>query len=299
MDNTDIIYWDHQYNSVLLLNLLLVIAIFASVRFVSGSASHLNSSKELTEKDNPAFGISVAGVVFAVAIILTGAIYGDPIYTMQESVISVGLYGVIGTLLMVLARAIFNKIALPSLSIRSEIVKGNTAAGIIDAGNVIATAIIIRAMMMWVDANTIEGIVAILVGFVISQCLLAAATFIRIKILNGKLTTKSIHDEFKAGNVALALRFAGRKIGTAFAVASASNLLVFELYDLPMLLLIWTGASIVMIAALSVLSYVANKIILAGIRTDDEVIKQRNIAMGAIQFAIYICLGLLLSELLA
>ena len=299
MDQTELVYWDSNYNGVLLLNLLLVIAIFTSLRFFSGITSHINSSKELTEKDNPAFGISMAGVVFAVTIILTGAIYGDPIYTMKESVISVGLYGAIGILLMAVARIIFNKIAIPSVSIKDEIAKGNIAAGIIDAGNVIATAIIIRAMMMWVDTNTFEGILAILIGFLISQVLLTTATFLRIRILNRKTATNSLQEEFKSRNVAIALRFAGRKIGTAFAVAAASHLLVFELYSLPTLLLIWAGVSVIMMVMLSALSFVATKIILAGININDEVIRQRNIALGAVQCVIYISLGLLLSELIS
>lgn len=295
----ELIYWDSNYNSVLLVNILLVIAVFTSVRFFSGIVSHITSTKELTEKDNPAFGISMAGVVFAVTIILTGAIYGDPIYTMQESVISVGLYGVVGIILMAVTRIIFNKIALPSISIRNEIVKGNVAAGIVDAGNVIATAIIIRAMMMWVDANTVDGILAILTGFVISQVLLTVTTILRIKRLNKKIENNSLQNEFKAGNAAIALRFAGRKIGTAFAVAAASHLLVFELYDMPMLLLIWAGASVMMIAILSILSFVATKIIFAGINVEDEVLRQRNLALGAVSCIIYISLGLLLSELMS
>lgn len=295
----ELIYWDHNYNSVLLLNIILVIAVFTSVRFFSGIASHITATKELAEKDNPAFGVSMAGVVFAVTIILTGAIYGDPIYTMQESVIAVGLYGVVGILLMAVTRMIFNKIALPSVSIRDEIVKGNVAAGIVDAGNVIATAIIIRAMMMWVDANTVDGILAILTGFVISQVLLTLTTLLRIKRLNRKIENNSLQDQFKSGNVAIALRFSGRKIGTAFAVAAASHLLVFELYDVPMLLLIWAGASVFMIMIVSALSFLATKIIFAGINLEDEVLRQRNIALGAVSCVIYISLGLLVAELMS
>jgi len=295
----DLVYWDNHYNLVLLLNLVLVIAIFTSVRLFSGMTSHINALKELTEKDNPAFGISMAGMVLAVTIVLSGAIYGDPIYTMQESVISVGLYGIIGIILMALTRIIFNKIALPSVKIKDEIIKGNVAAGIIDAGNVIATAIIIRAMMMWVSANTTSGLFAILTGFIISQILLTATTLIRIKRFNKKTQTDTLQDEFKSGNVALALRFSGRKIGTAFAVAAASSRLVFELYDLPSLLGIWAGVSVIMIGLLTALSFVANKIILAGINVEDEVMRQRNIALGAVQCVVYICLGILLSELMA
>ena len=295
----DLVYWDHHYNIILILNLVLVIAVFTSVRLFSGIFSHIDSSRELTEKDNPAFGVSMAGVVFAVAIILSGAIYCDPIYTMQESVISIGLYGVIGIILMAIARIIFNKIALPSVKIRDEILKGNLAAGIIDAGNVVATAIIIRTMMMWVSGNTASGLLAVLAGFVISQVLLTTTTIIRIKRFDRANKESTLYSELKSGNVAVALRFSGRKIGTAFAVAAASSRLVFELYDLPSLIAIWAGVSVVMIGLLTLFSFIANKIILAGIDVEDEIIRQRNIAVGVVQSVLYICLGMLIAELMA
>jgi hypothetical protein len=299
VDKIGLVYWDNNYNLVLLLNFVLVIAIFTSVRMFSGMTSHISALKELTEKDNPAFGVSMAGVVFAVTLVLSGAIYGDPIYTKQDSIISVGLYGVVGIILMAITRIIFNKIALPSVKIKQEIIGGNLAAGIIDAGNVIATAIIIRAMMLWVSANTVNGLMAVITGFIISQVLLTSTTLIRIKRFNKNRQNDNLQDELKSGNVAIALRFAGRKIGTAFAVAAASSRLVFELYDLPSLLGIWAGVSVIMIGLLTVLSFLATKVILAGINVEDEVIRQRNVALGAVQCVVYICLGILLSELMS
>lgn len=299
MENYDLIYWDHSYNFILLINLAIAIAIFASIRFFSGAIAHVDASNELLKKDNPAFGISLAGVAFAVTIVLTGAIYGDPIYTLEDSVVAVGLYGVIGLGLMALTRIIFDKIALPNISIRDEIVKGNVAAAIIDAGNVIATAIIIRTMMVWVETNTIEGILAVLTGYVISQILLTATTYMRTRRLIKLNEGKHPQEEFQSGNNALALRFAGRKIGTAFAITAASNILVFESYNVQMLLAAWAGVSVIMIVLLAILSFIANKIILAKVDLDKEIFVQKNAAIGVVQCAIYISLGMLLAELMA
>lgn len=299
MESLDMVYWDHSYNSILLFNIAIAIVLFASLRFFSGIISHINPSHELFKKDNTAFGISLAAVVFAVTIVLTGAIYGDPIYTLHDSIVAVGLYGLIGLVLMALTRVIFDKIALPHISIRDEIVKGNIAAATVDAGNVIATAIIIRTMMVWVEANTLDGIVAVLIGYVISQVLLTLTTFLRVKKLQNKNGLDQLEQEFKNGNVALALRFAGRKIGTAFAITAASNILVFESYDINMLLGVWALVSVIMIAALAILSFVATKVILANVDVDHEVIKQKNVALGFVQLAIYVSLGMLLAELLA
>ena len=57
----DLIYWDHYYNAVLLVNLAVIIALFACLRLFSGAVSRINASDELLRKDNPAFGISLTG----------------------------------------------------------------------------------------------------------------------------------------------------------------------------------------------------------------------------------------------
>lgn len=297
-ESIGIIYWDHSYNTVLIINLIIVIALFTSLRWLSGILGHANVSDELTKKDNPAFGISLAGIAFAVTIVLAGAVYGDPIYSLEDSIISIGLYSLIGIGLMTTTRLIFDKIAIPHMSIREQIIKGNVAAALIDAGNMIATAIIIRAIMIWVESNTLSGISQVIVGYIISQILLTAATYIWIKRFPAQNNGKELESCFAEGNTALALRFAGRRIGIAFAIAAASSLMVYELYNIHFMLLAWGGLSVAAILLISLLSRIADKIILYNIDVNDEVVNQKNTAIGIIQAVTYISLGLLLAELL-
>ena len=62
-------------------------------------------------------------------------------------------------------------------------------------------------------------------------------------------------------NFALAIRFSGRRIGTAFAIMAASNVMVYELYDISQMLTAWALVSIFFVVAVSLLSFVADKII--------------------------------------
>ena len=165
----DLVYWDHSYNKILLVNLAIVIAIFTSLRIFSGRLAHINSAKELFEKDNAAFGISLAGVTFAITIMLTGALYGDMDINMLNSGIAIAAYGIVGIILMAITRLIFDKIALPDISLRDEISKGNISVAIADVGNVIAAAIILRSIMIWIVNNTIDGLIALLTGYIVSQ----------------------------------------------------------------------------------------------------------------------------------
>ncbi|MCC7259767.1 MAG: DUF350 domain-containing protein [Alphaproteobacteria bacterium] len=298
MDQFELIYWDPNYNEILLLNLAIIIGVFTSIRLFSGTLAHTNATDELTRKDNPAFGISLSGMVFAVTIILLGAIFSEPAYNMMDSVMAVGLYGIIGIVLMAITRIVFDKIYLPNISIRDEILKGNVTAGIIDASHVIATAVVIRAIMMWITVNTMEAVQAVLIGFILSQVLLSVTTVLRVKMFSRQNGGKSIQDAFREGNIALALQFSGYRLGAAFAIAAASNIMVYEINDIYVLFMAWAGVSILMMLGVGVLSWLAQRIILAGIDVNDEVVRQKNIAIGIIQGVIYLSLGVLIAGLM-
>lgn len=293
----DLIYWDHSYNKILILNFAIVIALFASLRLFSGTIAHINASDELLKKNNPAFGLSLAGVTFAVTILLSGTIYGGPEGDMLSSAVSIGAYGVVGIILMALTRIIFDKIALPNISLRDEIGKGNMAVAIADTGNVLAAAIIIRAVIIWITDNTIGALVALLAGYAISQVILTGATYLRLKIFSFSHKDRSIQEELENGNIALGLSFAGKKIGTAFAISIAANLVVYEIYDIKTIFLPWIAVCVVVMLALKVISFVAERIILFRVNTSHEILEQRNIAVGAIQAVIYVSMAILLAEL--
>lgn len=293
----DMIYWDHYYNAILILNLLIVIGLFASLRFFSGAVAHIDASHELLKKDNPAFGISLAGATFGVAVMLSGAMYGSPENDVAYTVAAVAAFGVLGIGLMALTRLIFDKVTLPAVRLRDEIVGGNRAVAIADAGNVIAAAIIVRAVMVWVTVDTPEGIIALLGGYAISQFLLTAMTILRIRLFGARSGGNCLQTELKSGNAALALRFAGQKIGAAFALATAAQIVVYEEYEIVPILGAWFCASIVVILVWKALSWIAGRVILFGVDSDDEVVKQKNVAVGALQAVVYISLGMLVSQL--
>lgn len=292
----DMIYWDHYYSMLLVYKLIIVIALFASLRLFSGAIAHINASEELLKKDNPAFGISLAGATFAVAIMLTGTIYSDPENGEFDPLVAVGVFGVIGICLMTVTRVIFDKITLPAIHLRQEITAGNIAVAIADAGNVIATAIILRAVMIWVPISSPSGIVALGCAFAASQALLTGMTILRVKMFGRVYQGGCLQEQLRHNNIALALRFAGNKIGTAFAIATAAQIVIYEDYDLPMLGA-WMIASILVIIIWKILYMVAEQLILFRVDTDDEVIAQKNIALGALQAAIAISLGFLISIL--
>ncbi|MBX7146822.1 MAG: DUF350 domain-containing protein [Alphaproteobacteria bacterium] len=297
MNITEMIYWDHYYNMIQLINLSIVIVLFILLRLFLGAIVHINTSHELFKKDNPAFGISLAAATLAVTIMLSGTVYGDGDSTIFDSALSVGLFGLFGILLMALTRMIFEKITLSSILIRDEIVKGNIAVAIADAGNVLAAAIIIRAIMIWVTAASIEGITILLGGYALSQIVLTVMTVIAIKFFGRLNKDADFYNELNTNNIALAVRFAGEKIGAAFAIATAAQIVVYDEYNIINILAAWFIVLIGIVIIWRVLSWLTCQIILYKADINDEVVRQKNVAVGALQAVIYISIGLLILQL--
>lgn len=290
-------YWDNSINDIVLVNLLIIIALFTCLRLFSGTIAHINASTEILKKDNAAFGISLAGTTFAVAIMLSGALYGNYEGDLLTSTAYVAGFGVLGIALMALTRIIFDKITLPQISLRDEISKGNIAVAIADTSNVIAAAIIIRSLMMWVTDNALHDVLSLLVAYAISQVILTSTTYLRRRafrmIHDGRRTQK----ELQEGNVAMALSFGGRKIATAFAITIASNFDFFEVYDFKTIFLPWAMIAITAVIILKIIAFITERIVLFNVATMREILDEKNIAVGAIQAAIYMAMGLLISGL--
>jgi uncharacterized membrane protein YjfL (UPF0719 family) len=293
----DKLYLEPYYNPIFLLNFLAVIGLFAGLRLFAGRISHFNPSDELLTKDNPAFGLSLAGTTLALAVMLSGIIFGRLNNPQASSSGFILVYGFMGMGLMMLTRIIFDRITLPTIHLRDEIASGNKAVAIADVGNVLAVAIIIRAVMAWIAADSKEGILPLLGAYAISQFLMTAMTALRIKVFGRINRGNSLPEELDAGNIALALWFAGRKIGAAFAIAAAAQLVVYEDYDMLPTLSAWFFASLGVVLVWKLLCIVAEKIILFRVDAAKELLEQKNVAIGALQAAIYISLGLLISQI--
>lgn len=293
----DLIYWDHYYNGVLLVNLAIVVALFVSLKFFSAAIIHVDPTKELSVKDNPAFGISLAGAMLAISIMLGGAIYGSPENNLFHTAIGVAGLGLLGIILMTVTRFIFTKITLPKISLRQEILAGNKAVAIADSGNVIAAGIIIYVVMSWVPDYTTEAVLTLLGGYAISQAFLTAMTLIRIRVFAKINQGGTLQEQLQQGNIAMALKFAGQKIGVALAMSTAAQIVVYEEYDIGPILIAWLVASVIVVIVWEILCQIAQRIILMNIDLHHEVINDKNIAIGSVQAAICISIGMLISQL--
>ncbi|MBL4899754.1 MAG: DUF350 domain-containing protein [Colwellia sp.] len=282
----------------LVIDVTIAIILLGAMRFLLGLTSQVNSTEELAQKDNFAFGVSVAGSVLALGIVLTGAISGENAPSYMMEIIGMLAYGTYGLVLIKVGRIIQDKVALQHLN-KTELIKDkNLTIGIIDAAGAIATAIIIRAVLLWVDGLNISTFIAITSGFIVAQAVLVLVTRIREKKYAKNNQDDCLQEALSDGNLAIAIRYSGQVISTALAVSAASHFLVYSPDTLVVNLLGWLVFGIIMTILVTLLTSIAKRIVLWGINLVEEVDQQHNIGVASIEMATSISIALILTALM-
>ncbi len=283
----------------LAIDVSIAILLLGAMRFLSGISAKVNSTEELAKEDNFAFGISVAGSVLALGIVLTGAITGEAASSYSMEAIGMLAYGGYGLLLIKIGRIIQDKVALQHLDKNALIIEKNLTIGIIDAAGAIATAIIIRAVLLWVDGLDFSTFIAITSGFIVAQTMLVIVTRLREQQYAKNNQEDCLQEAFSNGQVALAIRYSGQVISTALAVTAASHFLTYSPETLVVNLLGWLVFGVVMTLIVGLLTALAKRIVLWGINLVEEVDQQHNIGVASIEMATSIAIALILTALMA
>jgi len=283
----------------LAIDVTIAIILLSAMRFISGVSAKVDTTDELSKQDNFAFGISVAGSIAALGIVLTGAITGETADSYLMEAIGMLSYGLFGLILIKVGRIIHDRFALNKLNKTEQIKAGNLTIGIVDAAGAIATAIIIRAVLIWVHGIDIGTFIAILSGFIVSQAMLVLVTRLKERQYAKHNQDDSLQEAFANGQVALAIRYAGQVISTALAVTAASYFFSYSPDTLVMNLVAWLVFGLVMTLLVALLTFIAKKLILWGINLVEEVDQQHNIGVASIEMAISISIALILTALMA
>jgi uncharacterized membrane protein YjfL (UPF0719 family) len=283
-----------SYNYDSLTNFVVLVFIFVIAKLIF--TKFLMSSKRGAERasENTAYAISVFSLFISLAFILTSVIYGNMPESHIQSVYKLITYSVLGIVLLIVSGLIFDKLAIKRFSINKEIAKGNKAAAIIDAGNFIASALIIASSLKWYEFKSFEDITAILGIYIASQAVLTIATLIRKSDKYPPRSTGFEH-QITNKNTAVAIDFSGRRIATALALTAAMNILPFQQgYDHLDILFDWTLISVILVILLNILSWLASRIIFWNKNIIGDIL-EGNVATALGDAAVYISFGIILA----
>jgi len=96
----------------LLIDMAVAILLLGGIRFTMGVIGKVDTTDELAEKDNFAYGISLAGAVAAMGIALSGAITGELAGSYPVELLGMLSYGLAGLILIKAGRYIHDHFAL-------------------------------------------------------------------------------------------------------------------------------------------------------------------------------------------
>ncbi len=277
-----------------------VFGLFMAVMgWLVGATSRVGSRQELGVRDNTAFGLGFAAAIVSLAIVMSGAVSGEPSITLVHEAGVVAAYGVLGIVLLLLSRLVFDRYALPLIDLRREIAGRNTTAGLIDAANMVSTAIVIRAVMIWVDTDSYQGLLVVLAGFAFSQFVMFVVTRYRQAVYRRRHDGARLQDAFRADNLAVGLRYFGHRLGAALAITAASGIVAYDEGRVLASAALWGAASLAMVVLVSLLAILLRWAIMPGIDVASEVGRQRNVAVGLAEGVVYLALGLVMTALFA
>ena len=126
----------------LAIDMAIAVILLITLRWMSGKLVSVNSSEELCAQDNFAFGISVAGRMLALCIVLSAAVASSAKSDYLTSATTVLIYGVVGIILIKVGRIAHDKLILNRLDKDLHIRERNTSIALVDASSSISTALI-------------------------------------------------------------------------------------------------------------------------------------------------------------
>lgn len=241
--------------------------------------------KELTDKDNPAFGVAISGFVLGLAIALGSTTYGVGGESVLDTFISLAVYGVLSIILMRLSVKVNDKLILHKFCIHKEIIEDrNCGTAFVVGGSCVATGFMIAGAMTGESLSFFIGIVDLIIYWVLGQALLVAGGWLFQLITPYDVHHTIEHDD----NTAAGLSFGGFLVGLGIimrtALVGAGSNIIAEL--IPTLV----------IAVVGVILLVATRIIvdllfLPSSPLSKEVAEQKNVAAGALTCASFIALS--------
>lgn len=282
---------------IVALDLVIAAAAICALRYGSAWLFGVDSRDELAGKDNLGFALALAGGAVAAALILAAAGAGTPAASFAEELGEVAAYAVLGLVLLKAGTFINDRVIFHRFSVRRAIQAGNAAAGTVQGANLVAIGVLIHGAIGWAEGGLVQALGAVVVVFFLAQLVVLGATRARAAIYARRHGGESWQSAIEGGNTALGVRYAGHLVGTALASSSAGGMAVYAVgadAAAAAAYAAWLVWAVLLAAVLLVLSMLAQRAILHGVDTVEEVDRQRNIGVAAIEAAVFVGFGLVI-----
>ncbi|MDG6096192.1 DUF350 domain-containing protein [Alteromonas sp. ZYF713] len=277
----------------------LALLLLLVMKWLSRSRAKVSVSDELGVKDNFAFGISVAGGMLSLCLVLSSVVGRHVGQGYEQAAIGMVIFGIIGILLVKVGRFAHDKIVLDAVDTHHKISDRNVSVALVDASSLVSSAIILRSIMVWVDGSDLNAMIAIVTGFLVVLTILLIMTRIYEMRYAMQNQNHSFQSALDTGQLALAVQHAGNLLGTAIVVSSAGALLSYSPEGYVSNVTGWLVTSVVLSLLLWILVAFSKRAILNGMNYQKEVDEQHNVGVAAVELTLSIGLAMIISSVLS
>ncbi len=274
----DLVQLDYAPLAVSFTHVVLGVLVLILAKFIKDWLSPYSLDQELTSRDNPAFGLAVAGYYAAVVIVYLGAASVGPLP------LDAGTRGVLAALGIDLAWALAGILALNGVrwlmdvalvantrNSREVVEHRNLAAGTLESCVYVGSALVLSGAIRQPGGTVLTAVVLFLLGL---------GALILIARLYQRGSGYDVSAQIRDGNLAAATAFGFTLIAFAVLMMKATSgefvdwgrSLSFFLFDaVAGLLLLW------------VLRWLTDLAFFPKVRSADEIVRDRNVNVGLIE----------------
>ncbi|MCP4481563.1 MAG: DUF350 domain-containing protein [bacterium] len=265
---------DQLLSSGSLIVLFLIFIFFA--KLVNDWLTPYSLDKELTQKDNTALALSLAGYLLAGTIIFIGTEIGISQGFLNDILMITGYY-ILGIVLLNISRIINDKAILYKFCNLKELTQErNIGVGAVQFGSYLASGLIIAGAI----SGEGGGILTAIVFYILGQLALVLFT----KLYNF-ITPFDIHQELKTGNVAAGVAFSGGlvSLGIILMKGVSGNFISWQENMLRFLF-----SLILVFILLPVVRIFFDKVIIPRSNLNDEIKNDKNLGVAFLEAVIMI-----------
>ncbi|WP_440880483.1 DUF350 domain-containing protein [Tenacibaculum sp. C7A-26P2] len=244
---------------------------------------------ELVHKDNFAFILSYVGYFVALVIVVGGTILGESL-GFYTDLAHIGLYGILGIVLLQISTRISNRLILPNFDIKKEILLDkNNGTGVIEASIYVSNALLLHGALIGESTSLQEGIITFITYWFIGNIMLIAASKIYTVWIRF-----DVHKEIEADNVAVGVSFSGAILAIGIVIMNA---LIDPFIDWTTTIIDVLLQTVLGIILLPIMRFITDKVLIPERNLTDEIINQEkpNIGAGLIEAFAYVGSAILIT----
>ena len=254
------------------------------------STPGIKDDEELTQKDNPAFGVLFVGYMLGLAVALAGT-FSSLGPSILDNILDLGISGLAAIILMRVSMALGERLILPGLRLDAQIVaERNLGAGFAFAGLLVANGFIIAGVMQGRSDSYLRELLDIGVYWLAGQIFLLLA-WLLYRVIARFDTRQNIGvGKNTAAGISLGGFFVAAGLVLQAGLAGAGSDIGAEL----LVTLVVGVGGLVLLAAARVLSAL---VLLPRADLADEVSRQGNTAAGAVSAMSFIAVAAIFAAL--